>query len=425
MPSHAVPTVIHDVVFNRRPRPEYTDDQYEFEVYLILRQELCWDYRHQPGYKELYAEGRSCMERLPMAKLERGMELKDAQLMFEYCLRKLSSISNIGTITDDILDTLRKLTGWFQNEQGRFPRLGRRTLQIRCFALAALIWCYFRMHFWRAHECTLKELRNDLPLGNVAHFAMVCVNYDYLPPIVIRAAGWFASAKTLYDGVDIRWTIPQFAKEKTLWEAWDKYVESQAAKESKQLAKVAKAPHRYRCAADRCGIRAMHKRALRQCGGDCAPDVRPSYCSEECQLKHWLVHRYVCRKNPLDAPIVVWDDDSDWEDVEVYKPSYDDGALSDAAIWRKDIGVELFVDIPTCSRFLPGVVFRLRSRTFSPAFLRSYRDLWQLPKRVRTKKQAVLLPTPETMLDELDALFDSREKMGVLHDKLRERVGLR
>ncbi|KAI0722186.1 hypothetical protein C8T65DRAFT_825220, partial [Cerioporus squamosus] len=43
----------------------------------------------------------------------------------------------------------------------------------------------------------------------------------------------------------------------------------------------------------------------------------------------------------------------------------------------------------------------------------------------RTKKQAILLPTPETMLDELDALFNSREKSGALHDKLRERVGLR
>ena len=86
--------------------------------------------------------------------------------------------------------------------------------------------------------------------------------------------------------------------------------------------------------------------------------------------------------------IVEWDDDPEWEDMQIYKPCYDDSALSNAAIWRTDIGVDLFVDIPTCSRYMPGVVYRLRSRTFSPAFLRSYRDLWRLPRRVRTKKQA-------------------------------------
>lgn len=53
--------------------------------------------------------------------------------------------------------------------------------------------------------------------------------------------------------------------------------------------KEARAPNHYKCARNDCGIRATSQRALYKCGGPCAPEVEPHYCSKECQ-------KLVCRR---------------------------------------------------------------------------------------------------------------------------------
>ncbi|CAL1699049.1 unnamed protein product, partial [Somion occarium] len=58
-----------------------------------------------------------------------------------------------------------------------------------------------------------------------------------------------------------------------------------------------KAPNAYRCAAPGCGIEGTKKSALLKCAGKCPPDVKPSYCSKECQKAHWKTHRSICNPN--------------------------------------------------------------------------------------------------------------------------------
>ncbi|KAI0314577.1 hypothetical protein OF83DRAFT_1085556 [Amylostereum chailletii] len=47
--------------------------------------------------------------------------------------------------------------------------------------------------------------------------------------------------------------------------------------------KARSTPNKYACAREGCGIRAESQAALRRCGGPCAPERKPHYCSRECQ----------------------------------------------------------------------------------------------------------------------------------------------
>ena len=43
------------------------------------------------------------------------------------------------------------------------------------------------------------------------------------------------------------------------------------------------------------GSSAEGRRALLVCSGRCPPDLKPSYCSKECQKQDWPNHRVFCK----------------------------------------------------------------------------------------------------------------------------------
>lgn len=68
-----------------------------------------------------------------------------------------------------------------------------------------------------------------------------------------------------------------------LWRVWDMRVAEIAGKDEERDEKVRQNPNLYFCARRGCGIEAIHKSALRSCGGKCPPHGKPAYCSRECQ----------------------------------------------------------------------------------------------------------------------------------------------
>ncbi|KAI0737301.1 hypothetical protein C8Q80DRAFT_1213512 [Daedaleopsis nitida] len=40
----------------------------------------------------------------------------------------------------------------------------------------------------------------------------------------------------------------------------------------------------------------MKGKQLKQCAGGCPPQLKPSYCSKECQRKDWVRHKPICVK---------------------------------------------------------------------------------------------------------------------------------
>ncbi|KAM5535682.1 hypothetical protein V8D89_010669, partial [Ganoderma adspersum] len=218
-----------------------------------------------------------------------------------------------------------------------------RTSLIKARALALLLWKDFRIQtsilqpWGDVIPASKHAVLNSELFRSMAIHANACAKENFLPPIVIRVACWLLRFQPRY-GLGAR-KLPRLPKLASLWKAYDDYVLTQTAGERQRLAKMSKAPNMYRCAADACGIQAVHRSALRKCAGECHEEVKPYYCSRECQRKHWFIHRYACQYSaPHANPIIEDDGDPNWIDVETYKPRYDDGALVEAALHANNEG---------------------------------------------------------------------------------------
>ena len=77
----------------------------------------------------------------------------------------------------------------------------------------------------------------------------------------------------------------RFEKLTNLWAAADKRAAEVNKRETKQALKQESHPNAYICATEGCGIEATSKSGLMQCAGPCARDIKPAYCSKDCQRK--------------------------------------------------------------------------------------------------------------------------------------------
>ncbi|KAI1789029.1 hypothetical protein LXA43DRAFT_601353 [Ganoderma leucocontextum] len=379
--------MIHDVYVNCLPTFLIPYD-HEFEVYTTLKEELFHDYRHRPDYKNLFTEGLRSLTDMPVEKLLHGLEMKDDPLILELCIRRFSGCQyDEGFDFSDTMDLLQRMTG--------HPRLncvhGPSSL-LRARAAATVAWGCFRCLYWSPYSNPFADISGpSMPasatfVDGMLRFAAVCAAADFIPPIVLRIASWAMSCNALY-GINV-WRTPLGAPYAPLRGTYEHHNALRNNDEAKRLAKVARAPNRYRCAADGCPIQCMTRGGLLRCGGHCLPSKKPYYCSMECQKRHWYVHRYECKQG-----ISIVDDDGDpnWVDVETYKPApYQDNDLSDSQVWENDENPEIFVDIPETSWYQKGDFYRIRTKSLSPALLRSYKHLWQLPAKERALKSEEL-----------------------------------
>ncbi|KAI1789030.1 hypothetical protein LXA43DRAFT_1022996 [Ganoderma leucocontextum] len=385
--------VIHEVVVDHPGLSVFSRTPSNFDQYVILKQETFYDYRQQPDYKKAYAEAERRLKTHPPGKLRRGLELKDGLIILELCLRRISSCAHDEyEKSDSIVDRLQWLMGWYWTNEADpqppkpTPHMYNRTEEVKNCAAALSAWMCFRLHF-ATTEIDPGSLYSVTLHGLMFHAASLAnglVKKGFIPPVVFRIARYLHTFKAKV-GLDFR-VYSWFADLKYLWRAYDGYLFEQRALEEKRLARISKRPHRYRCAAQGCGIQAMHRSTLFKCSGYCPPESKPHYCSEECQALHWYVHKYVCRKG-LDADPVMDDDgDPDWVDVDKYAPKYRDENLETGSlVWADISGFDVFLDIPHPNPYHKGEVLRIRSKTLSCEFLRSYRNAWLLPKRQRAK----------------------------------------
>ncbi|TBU49069.1 hypothetical protein BD309DRAFT_910846 [Dichomitus squalens] len=386
-----LPTVIHDVSFDHSPRQtKLSAKDARIEVYILLTQEICYDHRRQPSYRVLYDNAEKAFQSITPQKLKRGLDLKLGPLVFELCLRSLAeALPNdmdcpVGAM--DIIQYLRALAG-IRERNGQTTHIYSTNPVLQCRALAALTWISFRQYLWSPHPQSFELVSSCVIIKQCLSCGDHLARADFLPPIFLRFASWLSSVHIRHRKLDARRMNEESRDAQDFWKAYDVHLQNQYAREQRRLAKVAKAPNQYRCAADGCGINAMNKGALRRCGGRCPPEQKPHYCSAECQEKHWFIHRSVCRRED-DGAIILDDGDPAWEDVDTYRPKLrdPDALLDTGALWATRTGAEIFIDIPNASKYRQGEVFRVRTKTMSPAFLKSYRGLWET-RSVRLRKK--------------------------------------
>ncbi|KAI0701116.1 hypothetical protein C8T65DRAFT_656734 [Cerioporus squamosus] len=389
--------VIHEVVVNIPP--EYYRAYPNLDRLVILKEELFYDRRSRsnPSTRRLYQETIRWIEDYPYERLKRGVQLKDGPLMLEYCLRGLAQCevppspgSNIrgvfdkGLVDKDFVDMLEGLTGVkgmpsIVSAGGKVPHINKSTPLLRRRALAACAWAYFDTHFKLPDGGSMYGIVNNAFMQNAAFTANLCARDDWQPRIVIRIANWLHSLQYRYPGLRNQATR-NISDMKHLWSAYEDYSKRRIEAQIKEWYEVHTAENVYICAGDDCNVQAVHKSAFRACSGNCPPEMKPHYCSKLCQQKHWFVHRYVCRKGIPADPVGVDDGDPDWVDVqERYDTSYpEDVILSTSQVWSSRPGADICIDVHHPSPYRPMDMFRIRTTTLSPAFLRYFRWYWDL-----------------------------------------------
>ena len=73
------------------------------------------------------------------------------------------------------------------------------------------------------------------------------------------------------------------ANETALWVLSERKRRTMNQSQDEQAAKVGKRSNAYRCAREGCPVEATAQAALKKCDGPCPEELKPSYCSEDCQ----------------------------------------------------------------------------------------------------------------------------------------------
>ncbi|KAI0737071.1 hypothetical protein C8Q80DRAFT_1222909 [Daedaleopsis nitida] len=174
-------------------------------------------------------------------------------------------------------------------------------------------------------------------------------------------------------GVDIDSQMARAKNFRFLWRAISRRVKEIHAEERTRQRKASARPNRYVCAAEGCGIRGDQKAALRACAGRCPQDLKPSYCSKECQTKDWSSHKPIFDSEDKAKVLELFElgdpDDGEIPEEEPFDEAADDDTQDEEADRSRYARI---INIPAPG--LPGGSIEITSSTLDPSMMRDLRD---------------------------------------------------
>ncbi|KAM5541318.1 hypothetical protein V8D89_004872 [Ganoderma adspersum] len=131
------------------------------------------------------------------------------------------------------------------------------------------------------------------------HEASESARLEHVSAIVLRV-GFAAREIGEGLGVDFSRLVERSKKFRPLWRAVDDrlnevYAEARKAR-ALDLDGAEQSPPECVCGAEGCGTRsASTSSSLKACSGRCPLDLKPRYCSKQCQVKDWSRHKEICK----------------------------------------------------------------------------------------------------------------------------------
>ncbi|KAI0351318.1 hypothetical protein OH77DRAFT_1439304 [Trametes cingulata] len=278
------------------------------EQYISVKISCLYDYHTDHDFPKF---ARECSQYLTEWQGERIVQratLMDPEAILDMALRYLSGCGTMRRSPDGALYVLDSFTDRNCDPARYVGDVAPRSIMAQAHSCAARAYLDKFMatpaelvdfaaderRFSRPQE--LRSGTGQSPLANFSraiHHANESVKLGLVSPIVLRV-GLMMRDLGAQLGVDVS-QMERSRRFRPLWRAVTRRLEELYTEERKKQAKVERKPNEYVCAAEGCGIGANGRAALRACSGKCPPDLKPHYCSKECQKKDWPRHKPICK----------------------------------------------------------------------------------------------------------------------------------
>lgn len=164
-------------------------------------------------------------------------------------------------------------------------RRARLQLSARDKAIAATAACYNAGFY--LDRFNKEEIPYTSDLTHAGYCAEIAIVMGRTSPMILHVAQRYhqilAKADQIVDA-DVR---PKFkadaAKQVHLWELLERRDKVMGRAKEEREAKERRRPNAYRCAREGCPMKATSQAGLKRCGGPCPDELKPSYCSKDCQ----------------------------------------------------------------------------------------------------------------------------------------------
>ncbi|KAI0364545.1 hypothetical protein BV20DRAFT_830292 [Pilatotrama ljubarskyi] len=289
------------------------------ERYISVKISCLYDYHIDHDFPKF---ARECSQYLTEWQGERIVERatqRDPEAILDMALRYLSGCGTLRRSPDGALYVLDSFTDRNCDPARYVGHVAPRTIMAQAHSCAA--HAYFDKFMATPAELVdfavdgrrfgrPQDLQSGLgqsPLASFSqavHHANESVKLGLVSPIVLRV-GLMMRDLGAQLGVDVS-QMGRSRRFRPLWRAVTHRMEELYAEERKKQARVGRKPNAYMCAAEGCGIRADGRAALKACSGKCPPDLKPHYCSKECQKKDWPRHKPICKAGtPGKMPLML------------------------------------------------------------------------------------------------------------------------
>ncbi|KAI1787003.1 hypothetical protein LXA43DRAFT_1098679 [Ganoderma leucocontextum] len=126
------------------------------------------------------------------------------------------------------------------------------------------------------------------------HHASESARLGHVSPIVLRV-GFTAREIGEGFGVEFSRLVERAKRHRPLWRAVDDRLNELYAEARKTFKRAERDPPECVCGAEGCGTRARSSASFKACSGKCPVDLKPRYCSKQCQVKDWARHKTICK----------------------------------------------------------------------------------------------------------------------------------